>query len=195
MSQLRQDVEAVKQRIASSELAVRVNGWEIDGGSVTVRVKPDKQFLTCTIFYMSDSDYPNSSLMAMCADSDTVNSALESFSDDFEYGAPLLEVLIRLLGEVGLDATPLASQQECDAASGDEDLDSEENYSDTGQDMAETDNQVCFPHCRTEQHWYRKSYRPDCPAGAYGSCAQESQYLGQGRRRAASCRRRSCHGS
>lgn len=195
MSQLRQDVEAVKQRIASSELAVRVNGWEIDGGSVTVRVKPDKQFLTCTIFYMSDSDYPNSSLMAMCADNDTINSALESFSDDFEYGAPVDAVLIRLLEEVGLDATPLASQQECDAASGDEDLDSEEIYSDTGQDMAETDNQVCLPHCRTEQHWYCIPCRLRCPAGANGSCAKKGQCLGQGRRHAASCRRRSCHSS
>ena len=165
----------MKQRIASSELAVRVNGWEIDGGSVTLRVKPDKQFLTCTIFYMSDSDYPNSSLMAMCADDDTLNSALESFSDDFEYGAPILEVLIRLLGEVGLDATPLASQQECDAASGDEDLDSEENYSDTGQDMAETDNQVCLPHCRTEQYWYCVPYKTWLPCrSSWKLCSRRS---------------------
>lgn len=148
MSQLRRDVEAVKQRIAGSDLAGRVNGWDLDGGSVTVRVKSDRQFLTCTIFYMSDSDYPNSPLMAMCADDDTMNSALESFGDHFEYGAPVLEVLIRLLEQVGLDTSPLASQQETDAASGDdEDLNSEEDYSDTGQDMAETDNQVTLPYC------------------------------------------------
>ena len=193
MSQLRRDVEAVKQRIAGSELAVRVNGWDIDGGSVTLRVKPDKHFLTCTIFYMSDSDYPNSPLMAMCTDDDTLNSALESFGDHFEYGAPVLEVLIRLLEEVGLDTTPLASQQESNGASGDdEDLNSEENYSDTGQDMAETDNQVCLPHCKMGTMLSCLQYKSVFAAGANGGCSQEGQHLGQGRRRSSSCRRRSC---
>ena len=190
MSQLRRDVDAVKQRIAGSELAVHVNGWDIDGGSVTLRVKPDKQFLTCTIFYMSDSDYPNSPLMAMCADDDTLNSALESFGDHFEYGAPVLEVLIRLLEEVGLDTSPLAPQQEGDGASGDdEDLNSEENYSDTGQDMAETDNQVCLPDCKIGIMLSHIQHRSDLGAGAAGSCAQEGQHLGQGRSCSASCRR------
>lgn len=148
MCQLRHDVEAVKQRIKSSSLSTRVDGWDVDGGSVTVRLKPDKQFLTCTIFYMSDSDYPNSPLMAMCADDDATNSALESFGDYFEYGAPVLEVLIRLLETVGVDAAPLVAQQGSEAASGDdEDFVSEEDYSDTGQDMAETDNQVCLLYC------------------------------------------------
>ncbi|KAL3136896.1 hypothetical protein ABBQ32_006505 [Trebouxia sp. C0010 RCD-2024] len=142
MGQLRRDVEAVKQRIKSSSISTRFDGWDVDGGSVTVKLKPDKQFLTCTIFYMSDSDYPNSPLMAMCADDDATNSALESFGDYFEYGAPVLEVLIRLLEAVGLDAAPLVAQQGSDAAcGGDKDLISEEDYSDTGQDMAETDNQ------------------------------------------------------
>ena len=148
MCQLRRDVEAVKQRIKSSSLSSRFDSWHVDGGSVTFRLKPDKQFLTCTIFYMSDSDYPNSPLMAMCADDDATNSALENFGDHLEYGAPVLEVLIRLLETVGLDAAPLVAQQGSDAASeDDEDLNSEEDYSDTGQDMAETDNEVNFLVC------------------------------------------------
>lgn len=148
MSQLRRDVEAVKQRINSSALAVRLNGWDVDGGSVTVRLRPHNQWLACTIFYMSDSDYPNSPLMAMCADDDATNNTLESFGDYFEYGAPVLEVLIRLLETVGLDTAPLVAQQGSDAASGDdEDLNSDEDYSDTGQDMAETDNKVSLLYC------------------------------------------------
>ena len=144
MSQLRRDVEKLKQRIASSHLAASVNGWEVDGGSVTVRVKYDRHFVTCTIFYMSDSEYPSSPLMAMCPDSDKVNSALENFGDCFEEGAPVLEVVIKLLEEVGLDTAPLEPQQASEAASDDEDedVDSEEDFSDTGQDMAETNNQV-----------------------------------------------------
>lgn len=143
MSQLRRDVEALEQRIQSSGLQTVISGLGVDGGSVTVRVKPGEQFLTCTIFYMSDSDYPSSPLMAMCEEDFRVNSALESFGDHFEYGAPVLEVVIKLLEEVGLDTSPLEPRPEGDAASeSDEELNSEEDYSDTGQDMAETDNQV-----------------------------------------------------
>ena len=145
MSQLRRDVEALKQQIARSDLAERISGWGVDGRSVTIRVKPDKTFLTCTIFYMSESDYPSCPLMAMCTGDDKVNSILESFEDHFEFGAPVLEVVIKLLEEVGLDAGGLEPQPASEAASeNDEDIDSEEDYSDTGQDMAETDNQVDF---------------------------------------------------
>lgn len=144
MSQLSRDVEALKQRIASSGLATQINGWEVDGGSVTVRVKPAKKpFLTCTIFFLSDSDYPHSPLMAMCADDDKLNSALESFSDHFECGAPLLDVMIKLLEQANFDTSCLEPGQASEASSGDdEDAASTGNYSDTGQDMAETDNQV-----------------------------------------------------
>ena len=145
MSQLSQDVEALKQRIASSGLATQINGWEVDGGSVTVRVKPaeTKLFLTCTIFFLSSSDYPHSPLMAMCADDARLNNALESFSDHFECGAPLLDVMIKLLEQANLDTSCLEPEQASEASSGDdEDAASTGNYSDTGQDMAETDNQV-----------------------------------------------------
>ena len=143
MPQLSRDVEALKQRIASSTLATQIDGWDVDGGSVTVRVKAAKQFLTCTIFFMSDTDYPNSPLMAMCADDDRLNSVLEGFSEHFEYGAPLLDVMIKLLEQLNIDTSALEPQQTSEAGSeNDEDAASEGNFSDTGQDMAETDNQV-----------------------------------------------------
>ncbi len=143
MPQLSRDVEALKQRIASSTLATQIDGWDVDGGSVTVRVKAAKQFLTCIIFFMSDADYPNSPLMAMCADDDRLNSVLEGFSEHFEYGAPLLDVMIKLLEQLNIDTSALEPQQTSEAGSeNDEDAASEGNFSDTGQDMAETDNQV-----------------------------------------------------
>ena len=143
MPQLSRDVEALKQRIATSTLATQIDAWDVDGGSVTVRVKAAKQFLTCTIFFMSDSDYPNSPLMAMCADDDRLNSVLEGFSEHFEYGAPLLDVMIKLLEQLNIDTSALEPQQTSEAGSeNDEDAASEGNFSDTGQDMAETDNQV-----------------------------------------------------
>ena len=147
MSQLRRDVEDLKDRITSSELASKIKGWDVDGGSVTVRVKSEQQFVSCTIFFLSDSDYPSSPLMAMCPDDERLNSALESFSDHFEYGATLLEVVIKLLEQVNLDTAPLDPQQASDVGSqDDEGAVSEGDYSDTGQDMAETDNQVLYKH-------------------------------------------------
>ncbi|KAL0054327.1 hypothetical protein WJX82_007206 [Trebouxia sp. C0006] len=88
------------------------------------------------------ADYPNSPLMAMCADDDRLNSVLEGFSEHFEYGAPLLDVMIKLLEQLNIDTSALEPQQTSEAGSeNDEDAASEGNFSDTGQDMAETDNQ------------------------------------------------------
>ncbi len=153
MSQLRRDVEALKQRVANTGLAAHIDGWNLDGGSVTVRVKPENHFLTCTIFFMSDTDYPNSPLMAMCADDAQLNSALESLSDHFEFGATLLEVVIKLLEQVNLDTSALEPPQASDAASEDDEDASAGDYSDTGQDMAETDNQVGQKHTFASVCW------------------------------------------
>ena len=142
MAQLRRDFDSIKQRMRDSGLSSRVTGWEVDGGSVTLRVKPGSKPLTCTIFFMSESDYPSSPLMAMCPDDDRVNSALESFSDRFEYGAALLDVVIKLLEVVNIDAKALEPQPASDVDLDEEDQGTEDDYSDAGADMAEVDNQV-----------------------------------------------------
>lgn len=144
---LGKDFQQLKQRVAASELASSLKLVAIDGGTVTLSVdrKLDSRKLSCTIFFVSDTDYPNSPLMAMCEDDDAVNSALEPFGDEFEYGAPLLEVISRLCKVLQLDGRALEQLREGSAGASEAEPASEDEYSDNGQDMAETDNQVNCP--------------------------------------------------
>lgn len=141
---LRKDFDTLKQHIASSDgLASHIKLQQVDGGSVAVDVTREAR-LSCTIFFSNEEDYPHSPLMAMCEGDDQVNSALESFSEEFEYGASLLDVIIRLCDILKLDASSLRQLNDGNASEVDEDVDSADEASYNGQDMAETDNQVGY---------------------------------------------------
>lgn len=142
MSPLSADFKELKQHVAASELASSLKLVSVDGGTVNLTVVRNNMKLSCTIFFVSDNDYPNSPLMAMCENDDKVNSALEPYSDEFENGAPLLEVISRLCDTLQLDARTLDQLRDGSVGESDEEAGSEDDYGDNGQDMAETDNQV-----------------------------------------------------
>lgn len=155
---LRKDFNTLKQHIlADNALSSHIKLQNVDGGSVCVDITRDAR-LSCTIFFSNEDDYPHSPLMAMCEGDDGVNSALESFGEEFEYGASLLDVIIRLCDTLGLESSSLHKVKDGSASEADEEVDSVDEASDNGQDMAETDNQVClqraFARCATNQKSY-----------------------------------------
>lgn len=167
MSPLSRDFQQLQQHVAASGLAACLKLVSVDGGTVNLTVTSDNRKISCTIFFVNDSDYPHSPLMAMCEDDDRFNSALEAFGDEFDYGAPLLDVISRLCTVFHLDAGIFDQLRAGSADQSDEEAASEEDYSDNGQDMAETDNQVTIAACNQCIHFLPAFSTHKCSTSKY----------------------------